>query len=55
MGTKLPDTTWTDCSPTGKGTKITIKDLKKGYKMFLEVGDKDAKNSTKELLHHMYV
>ena len=26
MGTKLPDTTWTDCSPTGKGTKVTIKD-----------------------------
>ena len=25
-GTKMPDTTWTDCSPTGKGSKITIKD-----------------------------
>ena len=26
MGTVLPDSTWTDCSPTGKGSKITIKD-----------------------------
>ena len=26
MGVKLPDSTWTDCSPTGNGTKVTVKD-----------------------------
>ena len=26
MGVVLPDSTWTDCSPTGKGSKITVKD-----------------------------
>ena len=43
------------CKPKEEKTKITMKDLKKGYKMFLEVGDNDNHNPTKELLHHMYV
>jgi len=43
------------CKPKDEKTKIVMKDIEKGYKMFVEVGDKNDNNSTKNLLHHMYL
>ena len=43
------------CKPKDEKTKIVIKDIEKGYKMFIEVGDTDDQHSTKHILQHMYL
>ena len=41
--------------PKDEKTKIVMKDIEKGYKMFIDVGDTDDQNSTKHILQHMYL
>jgi SpoVK/Ycf46/Vps4 family AAA+-type ATPase len=43
------------CKPKSEKTKIIMKDIEKGYKMFVEVGNKKDKNTTKNILQHMYL
>ena len=43
------------CLPIEKKTKINLKDLNKGFKMFLDNNDKNRNNTTsKSILNHMY-
>ena len=43
------------CKPKSEKTKIILKDIEKGYKMFVEIGNKKDKNTTKNILQHMYL
>ena len=43
------------CKPKDEKTKIVMKDIEKGYKMFIEVGDTKDADSTKNILQHMYL
>ena len=43
------------CKPKSEKTKIIMKDIEKGYKMFVEIGNKKDKHTTKNILQHMYL
>lgn len=43
------------CKPKDEKTKLVMKDIEKGYKMFIEVGDTKDADSTKNILQHMYL
>jgi SpoVK/Ycf46/Vps4 family AAA+-type ATPase len=43
------------CKPKDEKTKIVMKDIEKGYKMFIEVGDTKDADATKNILQHMYL
>ena len=43
------------CKPKSEKTKIILKDMEKGYKMFVEIGNKKEQNTAKNILQHMYL